>query len=55
MLQIYVNSLTHSSVAYISASAELRAVIDWRLDCQCSGPNMKIICPDIDLDLKRGN
>ena len=55
MFRMYVSSLTHSSVAYIFASAELRAVIDWRFDCQCNGPNMKIICPDINLDLKRGN
>ena len=33
MFRMYVNSLTHSSVAYISASAELLAVIDCLLAC----------------------
>lgn len=37
-LRRYMSSLTHSSVAYISASAELLAVIDCRLHCQWRGP-----------------
>ena len=43
--------LTHSSVAYISASAELLAVIFCLLDDHDTGPLAIIIrCPEIDLD-----
>eukprot|EP00957_Ditylum_brightwellii_P118941 9071313-Ditylum_brightwellii.AAC.1 len=49
------SSLTHSSVAYISASAELRAVIFWCLDAQCMGPLKRIRKPDIERNLKRSN
>ena len=34
MLCKYMRYFVHLSVAYISASADLRAVIDCRLDCQ---------------------
>jgi hypothetical protein len=35
-------NFTHSLVAYISASAELLAVMDWRFDIQWSGPKRSI-------------
>ena len=43
----------HSSTAYISASHELRAVMDCRLDNQCRGPPIHIRYPDMERDLKR--
>ena len=43
----------HSSVAYISASAELLAVIAWRLDTQWIGQPYQMTYPERDLDLKR--
>ena len=55
MFRMYVNSLTHSSVAYISASAELLAVIDCLLDCQCRGPKKKMMWPEMERDLKSGS
>ncbi len=51
----YVRNLTHSSVAYISASAVLRAVTVWRLLIQWTGPPNHRIYPDKDLDLKMSN
>ena len=45
-------NLVHSSVAYISASAELLAVIAWRFETQCIGPPYQMTYPESDLDLK---
>ena len=45
--------LVHSSVAYISASAELWAVMVCRFDCQCIGPFSHMINPESDRVLKR--
>ena len=50
-----INCFVHSSVAYISASAELLAVIDCRLDVQCTGPPNQMRYPDIDRDLNNSN
>ena len=44
--------LTHSSVAQISASAELRAVMVYLLDIQCSGPLVYMMKPDRERLLK---
>ncbi len=41
----------HSSVAYISASAELRAVNVWHLETQWIGPPSHMRKPDRDRDL----
>lgn len=41
-------SLTHSSAAYISASAELCAVIVCCLEDQCRSPCKQIIWPDME-------
>ena len=46
-------SLTHLSVTYISASAELLAVTFCRLDNQCNGPCKAIKWLEMDLVLKR--
>ena len=48
-------ALTHSSVAYISASAELRAVTFCRQDTQWMGPLKRTMKPESDLVLKRGS
>ena len=53
MLEINCISRTQQSVAYISASAELRAVMVWRLDDQCSGPCNAMRWPEMDRVLKR--
>ena len=45
----------HSSVAYISTSAELRAVMDWRLETQWIGPPNQIRNPDKERDLNRSS
>ena len=45
--------LRHSSVAIISASAELRAVADWRFETQWRGPPSQIRKPERERDLKR--
>jgi hypothetical protein len=50
-LRRYRMCLTHSSVAYISASAELRAVTVCLLDIQCKGPLVQMMYPEIDRDL----
>ena len=47
----YRMSLQHSSVAWISDSAEDLAVIDWRLEDQCTGPCNVMTWPEIDRDL----
>ena len=44
--------LMHSLVAYISASAKLRAVMDCRLEIQCIGLFVQSKNPDMDLLLK---
>ena len=53
MLEINCILRTQQSVAYISASAELRAVIVCRLDDQCSGPCKAMRWPEMDRVLKR--
>ena len=55
MLCRYMRYLVHSSVVYISASAELCAVIDCRLDCQWFGPLSQMMNPESDHDLKSCN
>ena len=48
-------SFTHSSVAYISASAELRAVTFCRRDDQWRGPLKSRMYPEMDRVLKRSS
>ena len=45
--------LTHSSVAYISESVELRSVMDWRFEIQWRGPFSHRMYPDPDRELNR--
>ena len=46
----------HSSVAYISASVELRAVMAWRLLDHMMGPlDSMMMYPEMDLVLNRGS
>ena len=47
----YRRYFVHSSTAYISASAELLAVIVCLFDIQCIGPDNHNRKPEIDLDL----
>ena len=49
----YRRNIVHLSVAYISASAELLAVIAWCLETQWIGPPYQMTYPERDLVLKR--
>eukprot|EP00957_Ditylum_brightwellii_P028813 2176638-Ditylum_brightwellii.AAC.1 len=53
ILLMCIRVLTHSLVAYISASAELRAVILWHFEIQCMDPLSHTKKPEMEQDLKR--